>query len=227
VPGTVARWLPLVAGVGVTAGAALLTLTAMAHRRATRWPGTVPPTGPGAIVVLGVPGTNPALRAVQRWRVDLALDLWKTGRWERVIFTGGPIRSPRSEAAEMAAMAVDRGLDERAVVLDERSSSTWENVLEASHLVGEAVVVAIASDAAHASRARTYWLDQRGTASPALILADRHGLLDHWWLRVPATAVELVHRASRRTRQRFLPNPPPGAGQLADADPPTHRKRGQ
>jgi hypothetical protein len=174
----------------------------------------LPAGTPGVIVVLGLPGTNPALRAAQRWRVDQALQLWRSGGWERVVFTGGAVRSAESEAAQMAALAVRSGLDEAAVVLDERSRSTWENVVEASRLVGDADVVAIMSDGLHAARARTYWRDQQGPAAPRLVLGHRHRPFRHLWIRVPSTAVEVLHRIKRRaggpsalSRWRSRPTP--------------------
>ncbi len=164
---------------------------------------TLPASGRGAVVVLGVPGTRPWLRAAQRWRVDLAVAAWRGGRCELVVFTGAAVRSARSESSEMAELARRRGLDPAApVALDERSRSTWENVTEASRLIEEQLgrvdFVIIASDALHAVRAATYWRDQHGEAAPPLVLADRRLVPDHLWLRVPATLFELVHRARRR-----------------------------
>ncbi|MDH5289904.1 MAG: YdcF family protein, partial [Acidimicrobiia bacterium] len=116
------RWRTVTAltlrGAGVLA-AALAVLTEVAYRRQGAGP-DIPPAGRGAVVVLGVPGTNPLLRVAQRWRVDLALAAVATGRIDRVVFTGGSVRSERSEAAEMAEIAVTRGLDPALVVLDER-----------------------------------------------------------------------------------------------------------
>jgi uncharacterized SAM-binding protein YcdF (DUF218 family) len=154
------------------------------------------------VVVLGVPGRNAVLRAVQRWRVDLAMEAWRTGRCDLVVFTGAAIRPGPSEASQMAALARRQGLEPAVIVLDERSRSTWENVVEASRLVtehrAEAAFVVLASDALHGARAATYWRDQHGEAGPRLVLADRRLAPDHLWLRVPATVVELIHRARRR-----------------------------
>ncbi len=186
-----------VGGTGL-AGAALVAVTEAAYRRQGAGP-DVPAIGRGAVVVLGLPGTNPLLRVAQRWRVDLAMAAVATGRIDRVVFTGGPVRSGRSEAAEMAGIAVARGLDPDLVALDERSRSTWENVTEAARLVGPVDFVVLASDAFHAARARVYWWDQHGAeASPLFVLADRYRRFDHLALRAPATVVEVVHRLRRR-----------------------------
>lgn len=197
--------------VGVAAGLVLLAVAGLVAAAVVaeigRWRAlartdTLPPAGRGAIVVLGVPGTKPWLRAAQRWRVDLAVKAWRSGRCDLVVFTGAAVRSVRSESSEMAELAERRGLDPAAVALDERSRSTWENVTEASRLVDERLgsvdFVILASDALHAVRAATYWRDQRGEAAPPLVLADRRLVPDHLWLRVPATLFELVHRARRR-----------------------------
>lgn len=197
-----ARWLGPALGAALAGVGALVAAVEVGRWRALSRTDTLPAEGRGAIVVLGVPGTNAALRAAQRWRVDLALAAWRTGRCDLVVFTGAAVRSPVSEAQEMAALARGRGLDPGVIVLDERSRSTWENVTEASRLVAEhqgaVAFVVLASDALHAVRAATYWRDQHGDASPRLILADRRLRPDRLWLRVPSTLGELLHRARRR-----------------------------
>jgi uncharacterized SAM-binding protein YcdF (DUF218 family) len=98
----------------------------------------------------------------------------------------------------MASMARLSGMDPTVIVLEENSQSTWENVAEASLKAEGAKSVVLVSDAFHASRARRYWNMQHPDSTQDLRLADRYSLLDHFWLRTPATLVELLHRTRNR-----------------------------
>jgi uncharacterized SAM-binding protein YcdF (DUF218 family) len=151
-------------------------------------------SGDGVVVVLGVSGNGPAGRAVQQWRVDLATKTWNRCHCKKVIFTGGATRSKNSEASQMASIARLSGMDPTVIVLEENSQSTWENVVEASRMAEGARTVVLVSDAFHASRARRYWNMQHPDLTQDLQLADHYAFLDHFWLRTPATLVELLHR---------------------------------
>lgn len=179
---------------------AVVAVADQAYRRAARAAIEVAPPGRGVIVVLGVPDTNPVTRAVQRWRVDLAVRTWRWLGCDQVIFTGGAVRSSEAEAVQMAAVARGRGLDPAAIVIEDAATSTWENVTRASQLAGDVDYVVLVSDALHAARARNYWRDQHPGPAPALFLADRYRPLDHFWWRTPATLFELAHRARARLR---------------------------
>ncbi|MEZ5266366.1 MAG: YdcF family protein [Acidimicrobiales bacterium] len=155
------------------------------------------------VIVLGLPGSNPVLRAMQRWRVAMGLEAWRTHRCSPVIFSGGPTVSARSEASELAELAIAAGLDPSAVVLEERSLTTAENIEHCIPLVAGAGadVVLLASHALHAARARTYWYGREGE-HPELVLADAYRPLDRWWLRTPATYAELLYRVQARRGPR-------------------------
>jgi uncharacterized SAM-binding protein YcdF (DUF218 family) len=107
------------------------------------------------IVVLGYPtARDGSASLVQRYRVRVALRDYRDG--DRMIFCGGVTRAGvRSEAAAMADYAVRKGLPMSAVVLEDRSQSTWQNVEYMLPLVGPGPVV-IASNTFHARRARAY-----------------------------------------------------------------------
>jgi uncharacterized SAM-binding protein YcdF (DUF218 family) len=74
------------------------------------------------------------------------------------------------------------------------SRSTWENVVEASRIAEGAKYVVLVSDAFHASRARRYWDMQQPDSNQDVRLADNYSFLDHFWLRTPATLIEVLHR---------------------------------
>ena len=187
------RPAPLVAGLAAVTAA-------VAAAQAVHWSlartGTEPPAdGEVVIVVLGVPGTNPVLRAVQRWRAALAAETAERLPVGRVVFTGGVTRSGRSEAAELAGLACRHGLDPALVVLEERSRTTRQNVQHAAGLVGDAAAVVLVSDVLHASRARSYWQRHDGPV-PALVLADRYRPFDRVVIRTAVTVAELAYRAT-------------------------------
>ncbi len=148
------------------------------------------------MVVLGFPGESWATRAVQRWRVDIALKSIQQCGCDRVIFTGGPTRSSVPESKQMSDLAIRLGLDPAIVVLDELSRTTWENVVEASRLAGDVDYVVLVSDAPHAARARDYWLEQHPGSTTKMMIADRYTPMDRVWFRVPAALIELRPRSN-------------------------------
>lgn len=106
-----------------------------------------------AIVVAGcrvMPSGRPS-RSLAR-RVDQAVELWKEGWAPRIVFTGGVGDAPRSEAAAAAERARSQGVPRRAIVLEERSTSTDENARFAAELIGSEARVLVVSDAYHVYR---------------------------------------------------------------------------
>lgn len=113
-----------------------------------------PPPGPyTAIVVAGCrvhPDGSPS-PALQR-RAERAVELWKQGQAPVVLFTGGRTGALPSEARAAADHAIALGLPQRAILLEETSTSTEENARNASGLVAGRVLVV--SDAYHLWRAQ-------------------------------------------------------------------------
>lgn len=178
-------------GVGVVATAASETI----YWRVGQDAGRVPKGASCVVVVLGISGSNAPLRAIQRWRTRMAVQVAHANRCDRVIFSGTTTRhGAPSEASRMASIGRKMGLEDSTIVLEERSRNTWENVEFSRPLIGSAKYVVIASDALHASRARRYWSTQAGDHGTTIVLADSYSLLDHFWLRLPATAGEIIHR---------------------------------
>jgi uncharacterized SAM-binding protein YcdF (DUF218 family) len=107
------------------------------------------------IVVLGYPtARDGSASLVQRYRVRVALRDYRDG--DTMIFCGGVTRAGvKSEAAAMADYAVLKGLPATAVVLEDRSHSTWQNIEYMRRLVGPGPIV-IASNTFHARKARAY-----------------------------------------------------------------------
>jgi hypothetical protein len=127
----------------------------------------VPASSAKTIAVLGYPtARNGSPSLVQRYRVRVALRDYRDG--DTMIFCGGVTRAGvRSEAAAMADYAVRRGLPRSAVVLEDRSRSTWQNVEYLRPLACPGPVV-IASNTFHARRARAYVWRQDHTLAKRL-----------------------------------------------------------
>jgi uncharacterized SAM-binding protein YcdF (DUF218 family) len=89
----------------------------------------------GAAVVLGAAQWNGDPSPVLRARLDHALDLYHRGVVKRIILTGGVGAGDRlSEAAAGKQYLLDRQLSAEVLLLDERSTTTWENLQNAADL---------------------------------------------------------------------------------------------
>jgi uncharacterized SAM-binding protein YcdF (DUF218 family) len=91
----------------------------------------------GAIVVLGAPvgrGGVPGNALLRRIRHGVAL--YHAGAAPRLILCGGDTTGAGiSEAAAMRAVALAAGVPDSAILLDERSASTFENARETAALL--------------------------------------------------------------------------------------------
>jgi uncharacterized SAM-binding protein YcdF (DUF218 family) len=120
-----------------------------------------------AIVVLGSrvvpPGVPaPALRA----RTLHAVALYKKGLAKKIICTGGVGDVPPAEARAAAALAQKHGVPARDLVLEDKSTSTWENAIYTKricHARGWESVILV-SDGYHLWRAH-YLFDRAGLKS--------------------------------------------------------------
>ncbi|MEC7762387.1 MAG: YdcF family protein [Pseudomonadota bacterium] len=97
------------------------------------WPGGVP---------------SPALRR----RAERAGRLFHAGRVDRIIVTGGIGDVPPAEADVAADVLHAMGISETAILRDTRSTTTFENLIEARRLLAQGETVIIVSDAFHLPR---------------------------------------------------------------------------
>ncbi|WP_462416994.1 YdcF family protein [Kytococcus sp. Marseille-QA3725] len=142
------------------------------------------------LVVLGRPsGVGGAVHGLQHLRVLAAVRTAAAHPGPvRVVFTGwAGVRETdrdRSEAAVMAEHAACLGLRAEEVLLEEESSTTFENVRNALPLVEDCAHIASASNASHALRARRHVAQLRPDLAPRLVRAD-----DHRWFEAPGSAL--------------------------------------
>lgn len=118
-----------------------------------------------AIVVLGAAQYGGRPSPVLRARADHAIDLFRRGFADRIIFTGGVgDRDTTSEAAVAQRYAIERGIPARAILIETTGRSTSESLQQVAILMDAAPSrdVILVSDPFHMLRlsilARRYGL---------------------------------------------------------------------
>ena len=153
------------------------------------------------IIVLGLPDYNFLLKAIQYWRVDMALELCKRYDCEKIIFSGGNPSGGNPEAQEMAAYAISKGYDDHPVILEDHSNTTWENIANSVKLISDSSTVIIVSDAMHATRALKYYKVQYPNSKRIVYTGDTYRFMDHFWLKTPCSLVECLKWIRDRMKQ--------------------------
>ena len=111
-----------------------------------------------AAIVLGAAVWGNEVSPVFRERINHALDLYRSGKVRKIIFTGGQgNRNELTEAAEARQYAIKNGIPERDILIEERSHTTYENLVYAKQLADTNGLkrVLIVSDPMHMRRAVT------------------------------------------------------------------------
>lgn len=103
---------------------------------------------------------NPCLRS----RVEAGVALYKQGKAGILLMSGGTDGDGSNEAQAMSGMAVEMGVPEEKIRVEDRSESTYENIAFSRPLMNDAATVIIVSDAFHLARAswlaRRHWPDK-------------------------------------------------------------------
>ncbi|MCB2089284.1 MAG: YdcF family protein [Sphingomonadaceae bacterium] len=89
-------------------------------------------------------------------RIDHAVSLLQQGRVQHIIFTGGTAPgASRSEAMVARRYAMDKGVAPSAILIEDRSATTHENLAFAMPIASKAGIrsVLLVSDALHLRRA--------------------------------------------------------------------------
>ncbi|MEU9877540.1 YdcF family protein [Streptomyces phaeochromogenes] len=127
-----------------------------------------------AVVVLGFRNPQATANVINRWRVragirSIAAD---SAHDTRVIFSGGATSGGASEAQLMADYAKSVLGFDGTVLLEEQSATTWENITNVIPLLEDVDHIKIASQPAHALKARAYLRRQRPDLAEKLVRAD-------------------------------------------------------
>ena len=146
-----------------------------------------------AIVILGAAvwpdGPSPTLRR----RCAHGAALFLAGRGDRVVVCGGLGRHPPTEAEVMAGVLTGLGVPGDAIVLEDRSTNTAENLAFAKALLDPVTEpdILIVSDAFHLPRARLLgrrlgW--QVAVSAPPVQGARAWPQIKGWLREIPALA---------------------------------------
>jgi uncharacterized SAM-binding protein YcdF (DUF218 family) len=113
-------------------------------------------------------------------RVQTAFDLYRAKEIRRVIFTGGRGEgSDLSEAEIMKRLALKQGMKPQDITLEQKSHSTWENLLYSRPLLTSCKSVIGISDGYHLGRIQFLaWL--QGWNLPTYPAKDDRSLASEW-----------------------------------------------
>lgn len=123
-----------------------------------------------AAVVLGAAVWGAEVSPVFRERINHGIDLYRKGRVRKLIFTGG--QGNKGEPTESAAArryALRSGIPAHDIMIEEKSHTTYENILYAKQLADAQGVrkVLIVSDPLHMKRAMAMAGDVGLSAHPS------------------------------------------------------------
>ncbi|MFC8225385.1 YdcF family protein [Streptomyces sp. NPDC057287] len=127
-----------------------------------------------AVVVLGYRNPQASANVINRWRVRAGMrSIAADGAHEtRVIFSGGTTSESASEARIMADYASSVLGFDGTMILEDRSTTTWENITNVIPLLEDVSRIKIVSQPAHALKARAYVQRQRPDLAERLVRAD-------------------------------------------------------
>jgi uncharacterized SAM-binding protein YcdF (DUF218 family) len=123
-----------------------------------------------AAIVLGAAVWTNSVSPVFRERINHAIELHRQGKISKVIFTGGHgSANEPTEAATARAYALANGVPAGDILIEQKSHTTYENVLYAKQLADANNIrkVLIVSDPLHMRRAMTMAADVGFEAYPS------------------------------------------------------------
>ncbi len=109
-----------------------------------------------AAIVLGAAVWGNEVSPVFRERINHAIALYRNGKVRKIILTGGRgNRDELTEAAEARQFTIRNGIPERDILIEERSHTTYENLVNAKQVADANGLkkVLIVSDPMHMKRA--------------------------------------------------------------------------
>ena len=147
------------------------------------------PSGNCLVLALGAPSrADGTASALQRFRVEAAVDTLRQRRCRGLLLSGGAIRNERIEAVTMANLAQTLGVPADELVIEPTARNTWQNVgcLHSRLLKAERVFVV--SDSLHAQRAVRYACRQDERLCGRVLNAGVVPPIDQLWWSLPAAA---------------------------------------
>ena len=130
-----------------------------------------------AAVVLGAAVWGSEVSPVFRERINHGIDLYRNGKVRKLIFTGGQGNAGElTESASARRYALRLGVPAADILIEEKSHTTYENILYAKELADAQGVrkVLIVSDPLHMKRAVTMARDAGLEADPSPTPSSRY-----------------------------------------------------
>lgn len=81
-----------------------------------------------AVIVPGVPFLEPKLDRTMQMRVLWAVHLYKKGKTKKIIMSGSSVYSPYVEAQIMKLYAIEFGVPEEDIIIEDKAQHSTENV---------------------------------------------------------------------------------------------------
>jgi len=145
--------------------------------RVYTYSGASPDMQADAAVVLGAAVWSQQVSPVFRERINHAMDLYRRGRVHKIIFTGGQgNRDEPTEAAAAREYAVSNGISPSDILIEQRSHTTYENLVYAKQLADAHGLkkILIVSDPMHMRRAIAMAEDVGLEAYPSPTMTTRY-----------------------------------------------------
>jgi uncharacterized SAM-binding protein YcdF (DUF218 family) len=169
--------------------AALILAIAFTALRIYSYRNTVAEVQADAAIVLGAAVWGREVSPVFKERINHAVELYRTGKVRKIIFTGGQGNANESsESATARQYAIGQGIPAGDILVEERSHTTYENLLFAREVAAARGLkrVLIVSDPLHMKRAVAIAIDLGLDAYPSPTPTTRYqgrgtqlGLLAH------------------------------------------------
>ncbi len=146
-------------------------------------------------IVLGAAVWGAEVSPVFRERINHGIDLYRRGKVRKLIFTGGYGNPGEpSESAAARKYAMESGVPANDIVIEEKSHTTYENILYAKQLADTQGIrkVLIVSDPLHMKRALVMARDAGLIADPSPTPSTRIrelGARQLYWRTKPTTTL--------------------------------------
>jgi len=149
-------------------------------------------TGSCAVLVLGHPTrADGRPDPVQAFRVEAGVEAFRRNGCKALVLSGGAAHNRYVEAETMAELARRPGVPSTALIVEGKSTTTWENIGCSTPLLRDYDRILIVSEFLHALRAKGYACEQDESLCERVRAVGPMGPWNLWWWRVPAALYEL------------------------------------
>lgn len=88
------------------------------------------------VIVCGYPTNNDgSISNILKSRIEKAIELYKDNKVKYIIVSGGAIHNRFSEALTMKEYALQRGIDENYILIENKAKSTYHNMMYSKEIM--------------------------------------------------------------------------------------------